>query len=167
MNTQENIYIVMQIDCQKWDQWNSNESWDFFFKDISQKVCNYFSIIKPIEISILLTDDHNIQLLNQTYRSKDSPTNVLSFPQTDLDTLKNEKSFDDPELLGDIVLSVETILQEAEAQNKLFMNHVIHLFIHSLLHLLGFTHNEDDDTLKMETLEIQFLNDLGIQNPYQ
>jgi probable rRNA maturation factor len=127
--------------------------------------------IKKIEISILLTNDKQIQELNKNYRHKDKPTNVLSFPLLDGKKIKNGnlKKLDlnrDYLALGDIVITYETILKEAKEQNKTFQNHLTHLLIHSLLHLIGFDHEKEKDAKIMEELEIKILANLGINNPY-
>lgn len=115
------------------------------------------------ELSIVLTNDRAICELNRDYRGKNAPTNVLSFPLID---------FTDPNpapacgALGDIVLAYETIAREAGEQDKSFADHVQHLVIHGTLHLLGYDHENDDDALEMETLEIVILKHLGVKNPY-
>lgn len=106
-------------------------------------------------ISLVLADDAFVQDLNKTYRHKDKPTNVLSFPQ------------DEDSMLGDIVLAYETIAREAKEQDKSFLDHSIHLVIHGLLHLLGHDHENDAEAEDMEAIEIRVLNILGIKNPYE
>lgn len=129
------------------------------------------AIIKKIEISILLTNDQQIQELNKNYRHKDKPTNVLSFQLLDGKKIKNgnlEKLNlnGDYLALGDIVIAYQTIAREAIEQNKTFQNHLTHLLIHSLLHLIGFDHEKEKDAKIMEGLEIKILKSLGIKNPY-
>lgn len=108
---------------------------------------------EDIEVSIVLTNDIEIQKLNKQYRGKDKPTNVLSFEQ-------------ELPILGDIVLAYETIKKESKEQNKSFKAHFTHLLIHGLLHLLGFDHQAQQDADKMEGLEIELLKELDIDNPY-
>ena len=105
-------------------------------------------------VSILLTNDTRIQDLNRNFRNKDKPTNVLSFPS-------EEDIF-----LGDIAISFNTLVKEAEEQDKEFYHHFIHMLIHGVLHLLGYDHETDDEAEEMETLEIKILEDMGIKNPY-
>ena len=106
------------------------------------------------EVSILLTNDAAIQILNRDYRGFDKPTNVLSFPQ------------DDDILLGDIAMAYETLEREAIEQDKTFHDHFTHLFVHGALHLLGYDHEEKHDQEDMEQQEIKILHGLGVENPY-
>lgn len=112
------------------------------------------------EIVIRLVDDAESAELNQTYRHKQGPTNILSFP------------FEAPEgvdmdLLGDLVICAPLIEREAAQQNKLPEHHWAHITIHGVLHLLGYDHVEENDAEEMEALEIKLLNMLNIANPYQ
>ena len=124
----------------------------------------------PMEVSVQCANDNHIQALNNDYREKDKPTNVLSFPGLDWKTpgkVLETKLFEGQEaLLGDIVLSIETIISEAKEQNKKPDDHLTHLTIHSVLHLLGFDHVDDDEAEVMEHLEITIMKKLGLSNPY-
>ena len=117
-------------------------------------IAEHEELEEGLEVSILLADDAAVQTLNRDYRSKDKPTNVLSFPQ------------DDDVLLGDIAMAFETLVREAAEQEKTFHDHFTHLFIHGVLHLLGYDHEEHDDQEDMEKQEIDILHGLGIENPY-
>lgn len=119
--------------------------------------------LRDSELSIVLCDDPFIQNLNREYRGKDKPTNVLSFPQTDftdIQTLPDYLPF------GDIILSFQTIVNEAQEQQKTMQNHFTHLVIHGMLHLMGYDHEMPDEASTMESLEIGALETLGIKNPY-
>lgn len=119
-----------------------------------EAVLTHLKASKTYEISVLMTNDAEIQELNHTWRGKDKPTNVLSFPQ------------DEDTLLGDIILSLETIEMEAQDQNKALADHTAHLLVHGLLHLLGYDHEENDDAEEMEALEIDICAQIGVKNPY-
>jgi len=107
------------------------------------------------EVSVVLTNDQEIQDLNKAFRHKDNPTNVLSFPSEE----EGE--------LGDIILAYETIKQEAEEAGISPLHHTIHLIIHGFLHLLGYDHEKENEAQQMENMEIQILKDLNIANPYE
>lgn len=160
MNDDINKNIEIKIENDLW-----KESFEDIEKNIKKVFCYSIKKIDPglnnYEVSILLSDNKRIQKLNKTYRKKDKPTNVLSFP-----------SFDDVDLsgfryLGDVVVAYETVKDEAFSQNKTFKNHTLHLIVHAALHLLGFDHIDDVDAEKMEKLEINILKDLEIKNPYE
>lgn len=112
------------------------------------------------ELSCVLGNDALLQSLNDQYRNKNRPTNVLSFPADD------EALPGMPRLLGDVVLAFETIQQEAAAQDKSLAAHFKHLCVHGTLHLLGYDHEDETEAAAMEALEIGILSALGIDNPY-
>lgn len=111
------------------------------------------------ELSIRLVDEAESAELNNDYRGKNSPTNVLSFPFESPVPLE-------PMLLGDLVLCVPVVEREAAEQNKAIDDHWAHLIVHGCLHLLGYDHIEDDEAELMESLEISILQKLDINNPY-
>lgn len=120
-----------------------------------------------MELSVKLSDNVEVRTLNNAYRGKDKPTNVLSFPQIQPDLLETLANTDDGEaLLGDIVLAYETCLDEAAAKNISLSTHVTHLIVHGTLHLLGYDHENEIDAALMENCEINALATLGIANPY-
>jgi len=98
--------------------------------------------------------------LNNTYRSKNGATNVLSFPFEHLVEL-------DVPLLGDIVICSEVVNDEAIEQGKSLESHWAHMVVHGCLHLCGFDHESDDQEREMETLEVAILNYLGYVDPYK
>jgi probable rRNA maturation factor len=116
-------------------------------------------------VDITLTDDAAQRTLNRTWRGKDAPTNVLSFPAADPNTPPVPEGA--PLLLGDVVLAYETVRREAGEQNKSFEDHLRHLIVHGVLHLLGYDHENEADAGAMETQEIAILAELGVPNPYR
>ncbi|ALA25757.1 rRNA maturation RNase YbeY [Piscirickettsia salmonis] len=112
------------------------------------------------ELCVRIVEKDEIHALNATYRHKDKPTNVLSFPAELPKELKSP-------LLGDIVICKVIVEQEAIEQEKLLEAHWAHMLVHGALHLLGFDHIDDEDADAMETLEIDILSQLGYANPYQ
>lgn len=115
---------------------------------------------KNYEITIRIVGDKESAQLNEQYRHKKGPTNVLSFPYH---VPLGAKSL----LLGDLIICAPVVATEASAQNKKPISHWAHLVIHGTLHLLGYDHIKKADALKMEKLEIQIMEKLGYANPYE
>lgn len=111
-------------------------------------------------LAIDLVDKATIHELNQQYRHKDAPTNVLSFP---LQIPVNQKC----PFLGDLIMCPEVVWHEALAQEKTYDSHFAHMVIHGVLHLLGHDHLVPEEALIMERIEIQLLTELNIDNPYE
>lgn len=116
------------------------------------------------ELTVTLTDDARIRVLNKAYRKKNKATNVLSFP--DWDKLSDIPDHCGPVPVGDIIIAYETVRREAAEQGKSLKNHFIHLVIHGFLHLLGYDHMTDDEAYEMEALETRILKKLDIPDPY-
>lgn len=125
-------------------------------------------------ISLMGCDDGRIAVLNADFRGKPQPTNVLSWPSDERapefvgETPKKPVPGDpdDPESLGDIAIAWETCAREAEEQGKPMADHVTHLIVHGVLHLLGYDHVEDEDAALMEGFEVRILASLGVSDPY-
>ena len=109
-----------------------------------------------VELSIVLSDDASVRKLNNAWRGQDRPTNVLSFPNGEADGAGR------PVLLGDVVLALETIVREADDGRRTLADHVSHLVVHGVLHLMGCDHDTDAKAASMETLEIRILSGLGV-----
>jgi probable rRNA maturation factor len=117
-------------------------------------------LLRDAFFSIVLTDDAAVQDLNRQFRGRDKPTNVLSFPDGTRDPDSGRT------YLGDLVLALQTITEEARNQGKLFPAHAQHMLVHGALHLLGYTHDEDEHAAQMEDLERSALAAVGIPDPY-
>ncbi|MES2916253.1 MAG: rRNA maturation RNase YbeY [Pseudomonadota bacterium] len=131
----------------------------------------------PVEgfvLGLMGCDDARIAVLNADFRGKPQPTNVLSWPSEERGAeFAGEAPAppvpgppDDPETLGDIAIAWDTCAREAEAQGKPMTDHVTHLIVHGLLHLLGYDHVDDTDAALMEGLEVRILASLGVSDPY-
>lgn len=112
------------------------------------------------EVVIRLVDESEMVQFNEQYRDKKGTTNILSFP------------FEPPEgmsskLLGDLLICVPVIEQEALAQGKKLEHHWAHIVIHGVLHLLGYDHLSDEEAEEMEALEIKVLRSIAVENPYK
>lgn len=113
---------------------------------------------KSGSVSLLLGDDASVAELNQQFRGKAGPTNVLSFPPA--------PGTAEPGFLGDIALAAETIVEQAQFQGKRFEDHAAHLVVHGFLHLIGYDHEKPADAEVMERREREILASLGIEDPY-
>lgn len=127
-----------------------------------------------VEISLLACDDLRITELNSEFRAKPGPTNVLSWPAEDLaPDLPGElprppaPGFDGTFELGDIAIAYDTCVREAQEQGKSMADHVSHLFVHGLLHLLGYDHTDDADADLMQGIESEILGKMGLDDPYR
>jgi len=114
----------------------------------------------PSEVTVRIVGTDESQALNQQYRGKDKPTNVLSFP------------FEAPAgitmpLAGDLVICAPVVENEAREQRKSLEAHWAHMVVHGMLHLQGYDHIEDEDAEVMEALEVRLLAQLGFGNPYE
>lgn len=161
------------IDCEVadplWDAFPLELEW-VIGQTIKTTLGRVVPYMESCEVSVLLTGDQHIQELNEQYRGKDKPTNILSFGSYDHpieETMyKRDVQKGVPIILGDLILSYHTVLKETQEQNKLFEHHLRHLIVHGVLHLLGYDHVHDEDARMMEDLEIEILKLFGIVNPY-
>ena len=134
-------------------------------KDISEWVQALIDVEEGLDelitaknINFSFVSEEEIQKLNLTFLKKDKPTNVLSFPSpaTDLNQ----------DLLGDIAICIDVIKKESYEQGKEAADHLIHIILHSVLHLVGYDHEDEASANKMELIEISTLKKIGIANPY-
>jgi len=107
------------------------------------------------DLTILLTTDRHVQSLNRSFRDKDKPTNVLSFPARGDD------------YLGDVAIAYGVTAREAKASGKKTADHAVHLAVHGVLHLIGFDHVTQRQARLMEPLEVRILKKLKIADPYR
>ncbi|MDR2794639.1 MAG: rRNA maturation RNase YbeY [Holosporaceae bacterium] len=140
-----------------------------------------------VEICFLFTDDEELQILNKIYRGVDKTTNVLAFPADSIDNIEGDHSEytedDDSDncdvhgenddtyccnicILGSAALAYDTIERESLEQGKTFEDHLKHLVVHAVLHLLGYDHIDSSRAEQMEDLEIKILSHLEVANPY-
>ncbi|MFZ5380898.1 rRNA maturation RNase YbeY [Aeromonas hydrophila] len=111
------------------------------------------------EVTVRIVDEAESNELNLTYRGKDKPTNVLSFP------FEAPPGLELP-LLGDLVICRQVVEREAAEQGKPLIAHWAHMVVHGSLHLLGYDHIEDDEAEEMEALERDIMQELGFADPY-
>ena len=121
--------------------------------------------LEPQKVSLLLCNDEDMRAMNQIYRGVDKSTNVLSFPADD-DLWRSGDMLNDEVTIGDIAIAAESVLRESSKTGIAAGDHLLHLFTHGVLHLLGYDHEEDRAAAEMEGLEIHLLAQMKIANPY-
>lgn len=140
------MQVYVNYDNKKW------KKYDIDFEKIASAAVS--AKHKGTEVSITLVDDEQIHKLNKEYRGIDKPTNVLSF------------ELGDDILLGDIFISLDTVIKEAKEANISVEEHTAHMIVHGMLHLQGYDHLNDKEASVMEKREIEILKKLGYKNPY-
>ena len=135
-----------------------------YIKKVVETSLRHIDTQSDCEIGIACVDNDESHKLNLEYRGKDKPTNVLSFP-SDLPDEMTQVLASFP--IGDLVICIPVVLQEALEQNKAALTHFTHMLVHRTLHLMGYDHEtSDEDAEEMEALEIEILAKLGFDNPY-
>ncbi len=118
----------------------------------------------PVELAVRLVDTNESAELNEQFRNKEGPTNVLSFPFESPPGLPEPLS---SRILGDIVICAPVVATEAQQQQKTLKSHWAHMLVHGTLHLLGYDHQNDKDAQQMESRETALLAHFNINNPYR
>ncbi len=128
---------------------------------VLKKTAELYGLEPQSEVSVVLADDQYIQALNREYRGKDTPTDVLSFALNEGD---EPEIFEGPDeqLLGDIIISLETAKRQAEEYEHSVEREIAFLTVHGMLHLLGYDHIQEEDRLEMRQEEEAVLSSLGI-----
>ncbi|TNH03304.1 rRNA maturation RNase YbeY [Testudinibacter sp. TR-2022] len=149
----KNMIIDLQLACENVDNLPSQAQIELWAQ----------SAVKPsldgVEMTVRIVDEAESQMLNRTYRAKDYPTNVLSFP------FESPAEVELP-LLGDLVICRQVVEREATEQQKPLLAHWAHMVVHGSLHLLGYDHIDDDEAEEMESLETEIMQALGFDDPY-
>ncbi|WP_353144196.1 rRNA maturation RNase YbeY [Acinetobacter pragensis] len=135
-----------------------------YIKKVIETALRFIDVDQDCEIGIACVDNEDSHKLNLEYREKDKPTNVLSFPS---DIPEEVLSLLDAVPIGDLVICIPVVLQEAIEQQKTPIEHFTHMLVHGTLHLMGYDHEtSEEDAEEMEALEIEILKKLGFDNPY-
>ena len=167
--------IDIVVKSKKWAEIKNVEN---FVEKTIQKIIPLIDLKKILkknfilEISVSLVSDLQMKKINLEFRGKNKATNVLSFPALDENLirqigLKKLAGADEYLFLGDIIIAFETLKKESLAQKKKFHDHLTHLILHSILHLIGYDHEEEKMAKIMEDLEVRILKKLKIKDPYQ
>ena len=169
--------IIIDI-LQKSIRWQQQKNIDAFLVKTTKKILPQTSLASflqkksnSLQLNIILLADSQIKKINQQFRQQNKPTNVLSFASlneielqtTNINQVLGNSNF---VALGDLLFAYQTIEKEAKQQNKTFHNHLTHLLIHGILHLLGNDHQQPAMAKIMEEQEIAILQNLNITNPY-
>lgn len=146
---------------------------DFDWPDLAAQALQAVEAVEPVlanerlSASLLFTLDEEVRVLNREWRTKDKPTNVLSFPMMTRAELESLTPQGGPEMLGDVALAFETCTREAAEKGVGLKDHAAHLIVHGLLHLAGHDHElGETEATAMEALEIKALAQMGIADPY-
>lgn len=155
-----NPTIDLSIECARWE---AVEGLEGLARTVIDACLSESGKTLPAkaEVSLLFCDDPAIRMLNKTWRNKDVPTNVLSFP------VPTRKGKAPSPMLGDIVIAFETTAAEAARDGKSLRDHTAHLIAHGFLHLMGHDHEIEAEAEAMEAAERRILHGLGISDPYQ
>lgn len=120
------------------------------------------SVTADVELSIVITDNENIRKINKEFRDKDMATDVLSFPGYEPTEIENIKTSDELMVIGDIIISKEKVIEQAEEFENTFEREFAYLLVHGILHLLGYDHIEEADKAVMRKEEERILGELNI-----
>lgn len=144
-----------------------NEKLEKLINTVVNAALNYENATKDMEVSVYLTDNENIQILNREHRDKDMPTDVLSFPMLEFENGEMVDDigdyFDDVLILGDIIISVERAIAQAEEYGHSVERELGFLLCHSVLHLLGYDHEDDDERKIMREKEEAILDSINLK----
>ena len=164
--------MTLDIDIDADPEWDSSSGWDSLVRTAAEAAIaeSAFPQLarsqRPVELSVRLAGNDEVQALNAQWRGKDKPTNVLSFPQVEAAQL-GAISEDGPEvMLGDLVLAHGVCASEATDRGIPLADHAAHLVVHGTLHLLGYDHQDDGSAEEMESREVRALARIGIADPY-
>jgi probable rRNA maturation factor len=164
---------MIEVAVSREEGWSESVDWDALadravLAALEASAYGWISLRRfAAEVSVRLTDDEEVRVLNRDYRHKDKPTNVLSFPMVQRDLIDGLANSDDGEVLfGDIVLAAGVCAREAAEKGVATEIHATHLIVHGLLHLLGYDHEGDAEAEAMEAIERTALATLGLDDPY-
>lgn len=143
------------------------------FARISTKLLDHISVefaLGGVFVGLLLCGDHRIRQLNNQFCGKDRATNVLSFQQLDDDFFCDDAPVaadqNNQKFIGEIAIARETIMAQADELGIGIDDHLAHIFVHGMMHLLGFDHENEQEAMEMESFEISILAAVSVANPY-
>ena len=164
---------MLEIDVEADGEWDSSRPWIELARRAAEAAIaesafpHLTETERPVELSVRLTSDEEVRALNDSWRGKDKPTNVLSFPLAEPKEFMQAMVVGPELLLGDIVLARGVCVAEAADKGISIDHHATHLLVHGTLHLLGYDHLDDQSAEDMEAREVRALSRLGIADPYK
>jgi probable rRNA maturation factor len=165
--------MMLEIALDADEEWDSSRPWGPLARKAAEAAIAESAFpdlavaSRPVELSVRLTSDEQVRMLNAHWRGKDKATNVLSFPMAEPYELQDENVSERELLLGDIILAHGVCGSEAAEKGVTFEDHAAHLIVHGTLHLLGYDHENDAEATDMEEREVRALARLGLANPYE
>ena len=165
--------MMLAVALEADEEWDSSTSWKDLVDRAAQAAIAESAFpqlgeaARPVELSVRLASDQEVQALNAHWRRKNSPTNVLSFPMAEAYELEQADEEGPELLLGDVILAHGTCKREAEDKAISIEDHAAHLVVHGTLHLLGYDHGDPAQAEDMEAREVRALARLGISDPYR
>ena len=129
---------------------------------VVKKALEMQNVTADVELSVVITDNENIRQINNEFRDKDMPTDVLSFPGYESEDINEVKQSDDLMVIGDIIISKEKVVEQAKEYGNTFEREFAYLLVHGILHLLGYDHMEDDEKAVMRVEEERILSELNL-----
>ena len=164
---------MLEIAIDSDEEWDSSSGWEALVRSAAEAAIaesafpQLATAKRPVELSVRLTSDSEVRALNEQWRGKDKPTNVLSFPMLEAEDLSAANVAGPELLLGDIVLARGVCMAEASDKGIGVEDHAAHLIVHGTLHLLGYDHHEEGEATDMEAREVRALRRIGIADPYE
>jgi probable rRNA maturation factor len=165
--------MMLEVALDAGEEWDSRSAWQALARKAAEAAIaeseypELADLERAVEISVTLTGDEQVRMLNAEWRGKDKPTNVLSFPMADERDLSRANIAGPELLLGDIILARGVCEAEATEKGVAIEEHATHLLVHGTLHLLGYDHHVEAAAADMEAREVRALKRLGISNPYE
>jgi probable rRNA maturation factor len=163
--------MMLEIALDADEEWDSSRSWPELVRNAAEAAIAESAFPRlatsgrPVELSVRLAGNDEVQALNAQWRGKEKPTNVLSFPLAEPNELGATGAGQEL-LLGDIILARGVCESEAADKGIAVADHAAHLLVHGTLHLLGYDHHDDQSAADMEAREVRALSRLGIADPY-
>ena len=141
---------------------DEEENIESLINKVVKKALEMQDVTADVELSVVITDNNNIRQINQEFRNKDVPTDVLSFPGYEPEDIDVVKNAEDLMVIGDIIISKEKVIEQAKEYENTFEREFAYLLVHGVLHLLGYDHMEEDEKAVMRKNEEAILSAINL-----